>query len=210
MYRKISKILCRAELARPTSNHFVLGFAMRYRRNRVEGGSYFFTVVTHQRHETFISSDTVELFNESVRQVQASRPFTIHAQVILRDHLHTIWTLPDHDAEYSQRWSLIKEKFTRAYIKKHGAPARPHGLRTEKREQPIWQRRFWEHTIRGQDDFIKHADYIHLNPVHHGYVSAPRDWPHSTFTEWVERGIYPSDWGSNQLPELPDWARHHE
>jgi putative transposase len=74
----------------------------------------------------------------------------------------------------------------------------------------IWQRRFWEHAIRDDGDFVRHVEYIHLNPVHHALTTAPRDWPHSSFSSWVERGAYDADWGSDAAPQLPDWAQRHE
>lgn len=104
---------------------------------------------------------------------------------------------------------LIKDTFTRAYLKSHEPPDR-NASRLSKGEQGIWQRRFWEHCIRNESDFARHLDYIHLNPVHHGLAAAPRDWEHSSFRTWVDRGVYEEMWGSGLSAELPDWARQHE
>ena len=118
-------------------------------------------------------------------------------------------TLPDGDANYATRWRLIKEIFTRAYCKRIGVPTRTKTARA-RGEQPVWQRRFWEHLIRDERDLAAHIDYIHHNPVRHGLVSAPRDWQHSTFSQWVDRGVYDPTWGSGEMPELPEWAKRHE
>ena len=182
---------------------------MRYRRVRIEGATYFFTLVTHQRRPLFSDSHIVALLDEAIGKIHARHPFEIAAQVVLPDHLHALWRLPDGDADFSKRWRLIKEAFTRAYVKCRGVPE-PTGLRRDKGEQAVWQRRFWEHLIRDERDFAAHVDYIHLNPVHHGLVCAPRDWPHSTFRKWVERGAYEPTWGSDVKPQLPEWAKRHE
>ena len=182
---------------------------MRYRRILIEGACYAFTVVTHQRQSIFSDPQTVQLLDDVIDKVRGRHPFEIEAHVVLPDHLHTLWTLPDGDAKYATRWRLIKEAFTRAYGQRHALPERTETARA-RGEQPVWQRRFWEHLIRDERDFAAHLDYIHLNPVHHGLVTAPRDWPHSTFAEWVERGVYEPTWGSGENPELPDWAKRYE
>jgi putative transposase len=178
---------------------------MCYRRAAVEGASYFFTLVTYRRQALFRDAEAVGLFNEAVRVVQTRRPFTIVAQVILPDHLHAIWTPPDHDSDYATRWRRMKETFTRAYFPSRRLPEPDRGRRA-RGERTVWQRRYWEHLIRDDRDFVTHVEYIHCNPVHHGLASAPRDWPHSTFGEWVARGAYEVSWGSDQGPELPAWA----
>jgi len=178
---------------------------MRYRRAAIPGATYFFTVVTEQRCPIFQVPSAVSAFDEAVAAVCAHHNFTIDAQVILPDHLHPMWTLPYDDADFSTRWRLIKGRFTRSYLRTFGAPPRS-ASRLAKQEQGIWQRRFWEHLVRDERDFGAHLDYIHYNPVRHGLVGAPRDWPHSTFMEWVARGAYEADWGAGEMPTLPDWA----
>jgi len=131
---------------------------VHYQRNRVAGGTYFFTVTLRDR-----SSDRlvrhVGLLRDAFRSVRAERLFTIDAIVILPDHLHAIWTLPAGDADYSGRWRAIKSRFTHG-LRASGIPL-PRGSRGEYR---LWQRRFWDHTIRDDDDFNRHIDYIHWNP----------------------------------------------
>ena len=156
------------------------------------------------------TSGAVALFLGAVEKVRSRHPFDVDAYVVLPDHLHALWTLPDGDAGVLQtRWRLIKEAFTRAYIKANGAPDRNKSRRS-KGEQSIWQRRFWEHCVRNDADFNRHLDYSHLNPVHNGLTTAPRDWPHSSFRTWVEREVYDDNWGADAQPELPDWAKSHE
>jgi putative transposase len=182
---------------------------MRYRRLKVEGASYFFTLVTEHRRKLFADAETVELLRQAIARIGERHPFEVEAQVVMPDHLHALWRMPEKDADYSTRWRLIKEAFTKACVKRHGRAA-IDPARAARGEQSLWQRRFWEHLIRDEEDFGAHLDYIHLNPVHHGYVTAPRDWPHSTFARWVARGVYEPEWGSNEKPQLPEWARRFE
>lgn len=148
-------------------------------------------------------------FQTGLAKVKYWHPFELEAFVILPDHMHVLWTLPEGDENFSTRWRLIKEAFTRAYLKTNHAPQRNES-RLLKSEQAVWQRRFWEHVIRDDADFNNHLDYIHLNPVHHGFVSAPSDWPHSSFHKLVELGAYEADWGTDTLPKIPAWASGHE
>jgi putative transposase len=178
---------------------------MRYRRADVAGGSYFFTLVTENRRPLFEEPAAVALFLGAVEKVRAPHPFEVDAYVVLPDHLHALWTLPVGDANFSTRWRLIKEGFTRGYLKTHEHPQRSESRRA-KGEQGIWRRRFWEHAIRDEADFAAHLDYIHINPVKHVLVTAARDWPYSTFQDWVARGGYDEWWGSDELPPLPDWV----
>ena len=151
---------------------------MRYRRFRREGGTYFFTVVTYNRQQLFEAPEMVELLRESFRKVKQCHPFTIDAIVVLPDHLHCLWTLPDGDANFSTRWRLIKSEFSRHCPEKYKQPR--SSARYKKQEQAIWQRRFWEHLIQDEDDFARHVKYIHHNPVKHGFVKRPHDWPYSS------------------------------
>lgn len=117
---------------------------------------------------------------------------------MLPEHLHCIWTLPDGDTDFSTRWNLIKGYFSRQIP----AGENVSKSRTDKRERGIWQRRFWEHCLRDQDDFNRHIDYIHWNPVKHGWVQRVRDWPHSSFHRYVQAGIYPLDWLGDEVEEI--------
>ncbi|VAW88904.1 Transposase and inactivated derivatives [hydrothermal vent metagenome] len=160
-----------------------------YRRNFSPGASYFFTVTLLDRSSSLLVERIIEL-REVMRSVRAERPFTIDAIVVLPDHLHCIWTLPPHDADYSIRWREIKSRFSKRIS---GGEHRTAG-RIKKGERGIWQRRFWEHTLRDLSDVEKHVDYIHYNPVKHGYVSCVAAWPYSSFHRSVSREEYPVDW----------------
>ncbi len=162
-----------------------------YLRSHVSGGSYFFTVALLERRRRLPTAH-IDALREAFRSVRIQRPFRIDAIVILPDHLHCIWTLPPNDADFSTRWRLIKASFARAV-----APGeRLSSRRQTKHERGIWQRRFWEHAIRDQKDFDTHLDYIHFNPVKHGWVSRVVDWPHSSFHRFVRSGWYPLEWAA--------------
>ena len=163
-----------------------------YRRNFLAGGSYFFTVNLADRRRALLT-DHVDLLRAAFRRVRAQYPFTIEAAVILPDHLHAIWTLPDGDTDFPTRWRLIKSGFSHASLRGERISAN----RAAKGERGIWQRRYWEHTLRDEDDFVRHLDYIHFNPVKHGHAVHVRDWPYSSFHRWVRLGAYPVDWGGD-------------
>ncbi|MEM8640423.1 MAG: transposase [Cyanobacteria bacterium P01_G01_bin.54] len=175
---------------------------MQYRRSKTPGTTYFFTVVTHQRQVIFSNPETVELLRQSFRKVKQAHPFILEAMVVLPEHLHCIWTLPENDADFSLRWRLIKSHFSRGWGDRSTQQQTPSRL--HKGEQPVWQRRFWEHRIRDEQDFANHVDYIHFNPVKHGLVRAPRDWPYSSFGRYMRDGCYPADWGAAGDVKLPD------
>ncbi|MBX2850306.1 MAG: transposase [Phycisphaeraceae bacterium] len=166
-----------------------------YRRNYIPGATYFFTVVTANRQPIFDSSDAVRLLSKVVQQVLDDRPFTRVAGVVLPDHLHAIWTLPASDLDYSTRWAAIKAGFTRQWLADGGHEVDISQAQKNKGSRGVWQPRFMEHTIRDEDDFSNHVDYIHWNPVKHGYVKRPIDWPWSSLHRFVREGKLPSDWG---------------
>jgi putative transposase len=173
-----------------------------YRRAFLRGGTYFFTVVTYNRLPIFSAKPSVHLLNWCFDQTTGILPFKIEALVILPDHLHTIWTLPDNDSDFSTRWKLIKGTFSKHYagIRTKDTPE----SMTRKGEKAIWQRRFWEHVIRSEEDFERHCDYIHHNPVKHGFVKSPIEWENSTFEDFVGRGLYPPEWGGEIGKEIAD------
>jgi putative transposase len=175
---------------------------MQYRRARTKGGSYFFTVVTFKRERFFIKPENILLLRESFRYVMDKHFFKIDAFVLLPEHLHCIWTLPEGDCDFSKRWRLIKTYFTRKCDVKN--KHKPHETRIRKQEQAVWQRRFWEHLIRDEKDFSNHADYIHYNPVKHGLVKAPKDWKYSSFHRYVREGKYDVNWGAMQKIKLDE------
>ena len=170
---------------------------MRYRRAFIPGGSFFFTLVTEKRRAIFNDERNVDTLRAAFAKIKAQRPFDIDAIVIMPDHLHCIWTLPPHDLDFATRWRLIKTWFTKHCDPSLRAP--PNKARQNKQEQAIWQHRYWEHALRDEADFESHVDYIHYNPVKHQHVTAPREWPHSSFHRYVEIGIYPADWAASNM-----------
>lgn len=160
----------------------------RYRRNYVGGGCYFFTVNLADRASSLLVHRIVEL-RSSLSAVRRLHPFHIDAWVILPEHMHCVWTLPEGDLDYAGRWRDIKGRFSRSIPEVGKSTA---SLR-RRNERGIWQRRFWEHTISSEADYIAHINYVHLNPVKHGYVAKVIDWPFSTFHRYVKEGIYAAD-----------------
>ena len=148
----------------------------------------------------------IELLRNAFRDVKVAHPFTVEATVVLPDHLHALWTLPEGDADFATRWRLIKAGFSRALPRGE----RVSSSRAGKGERGIWQRRYWEHTLRDERDFERHVDYIHFNPVKHGHVSRVSDWPHSTFPRMVRLGIYPQDWAGDAEAVASDFGERPE
>ncbi len=163
----------------------------RYRRCRVPGGRYFFTVVTRDRRPLLCRPETIPALRSAFREVMRSHPFRLEAVVILPDHLHAIWALPPGDADFSTRWRAIKKRVT---------------CKLGMERQRLWQPRFWEHWLRDEEDWRRHLDYIHYNPVKHGLVPAPVEWPWSSFHRMVAKGWYPPEWGRH----MPDAIRGME
>jgi len=164
----------------------------RYRRAKIKGGIFFFTVALTDRSSDLLVR-RIERLRRVYRSVQERYPFETIAICVLPDHLHAVWSLLRGDTNFPLRWNLIKSGFSR------GLAADPHrsSSKIARREKGIWQRRYWEHTIRDETDLARHIDYIHFNPVKHGYVSQTSDWPHSSFHRYVARGLVPLDWGGD-------------
>jgi putative transposase len=160
-----------------------------YRRHFVAGGSYFFTVNLADRRLQLLT-DYIEALRAAFRYTRRRHPFAIDAIVVLPDHLHAIWRLPEGDSDFALRWRLIKANFSRGLPQAEWVSR----SRSSKGERGIWQRRYWEHTLRSEGDFSRHADYIHFNPVKHGHVERVLDWPYSSFHRMVRLGLYPMDW----------------
>lgn len=171
-----------------------------YRRWYTPGGTFFFTVVTHDRAAIFENAEAVRLLGGVMRRVRERSPFRTLAIVVLPDHLHCVWSLPEGDSDYSGRWRWIKGAFSESWLGTGGSEAMPSASRASKGERGVWQRRFWEHQVRDETDLERHVDYIHYNPVKHGYVSHPIDWPWSSFPRHVASGLYPADWGRTAPP----------
>ncbi|MXS20883.1 REP-associated tyrosine transposase [Pseudomonas oryzihabitans] len=169
-----------------------------YRRSRAAGGIFFFTLNLND-HSATLLVDHIGSLRQAVREVKVRHPFDILAMVVLPDHLHALWRLPDDDGDYPLRWSLIKAGFSRQL-----PPLETVNLsRRLKRERGIWQRRYWEHRIRDEQDLQRHFDYIHFNPVKHGHARRAVEWPYSSIHRYVRAGVLPADW-AGQRDE--DWA----
>jgi putative transposase len=163
-----------------------------YRRLRAPGGCWFFTVNLLDRRTTLLV-DRIDALREATAWTMRRYPFRIDAWVVLPEHLHAIWTLPEGDADFSTRWRMVKTRFARALP----PTERRDATRVARGERGIWQRRFWEHLVRDDDDFGRHVEYCAINPVKHGYVRRVVDWPYSSFHRDVRRGIFTEDWGSD-------------
>ena len=160
-----------------------------YRRSRIANAPYFLTLTLRDRRLTLLV-DHIDVLRDAFAEAKRAKPFTTKAIVVLPDHLHWLCELPPDDADFSTRVRLIKRHFTRQLLGR-GVP-----LTADSRgEYRLWQRRFWEHTIRDEKDFERHVDYIHFNPVKHGLAGAVMDWPHSSFHRFVQEGLRPLDWG---------------
>ncbi|MGN2392776.1 REP-associated tyrosine transposase [Pelomicrobium sp. G1] len=175
-----------------------------YRRNRTPGATFFCTVVAYERRPWLCTEPMRQALREAIRLVRSRHPFQIVAWVLLPDHLHCIWRLPPGDADYSGRWRMIKSAVSRRWGA-GGDETQPAAFsRAKRRERLIWQRRFWEHTIRDERDLAAHLDYIHYNPVKHRLCSTPAQWPYSSFHRFVREGRYPLDWAAGVAPSVPD------
>ena len=154
-----------------------------YRRHYL-AYKWFFTVVTADR-KRFLTGDISRMcLRAAIKDCQKGYPFEIDAWVLLPDHMHCIWNIPESDTDFSRRWSIIKRLFTKRFRNS------VYVL------EPYWQPRFWEHWIRDDRDFENHMNYIHYNPVKHGFVKAPREWQWSSFHRHVKAGVYLEDWGA--------------
>jgi putative transposase len=161
----------------------------RYRRAQVPGATYFFTVNLRNRRSNLLVRH-IDLLRETVRATKERHPFHIDAWVVLPDHMHCVWTLPDGDADFALSWKVNKFAFARRLPKTKVLTA----TQRYRGERGIWQRRYWEHLIGDERDYRHHVDYVHLNPLKHGLVTRVSDWRYSSFHRAVRAGLYPSDW----------------
>lgn len=166
-----------------------------YRRARDAGACYFFTLVSNRRQLLLTDTPLRAALRRAIEQVRLHRPFVIEGWVLLPDHLHCVWRMPQGDADLGLRWSMIK-RLTSQALPMAGSISLSRSLR---RESGLWQRRFWEHRIRDEGDYQRHMDYLHFNPVKHGLVSRVLDWPWSSFHRLVKEGVYPPDWGGDSV-----------
>ena len=170
-----------------------------YRRANLPGGIFFFTVITYHRRKILTRTESRAFLRMVINKTQKKYPFIIEAWVLLPEHLHCVWRMPQNDANYSLRWRLIKSGFSRHAKSLFHKPEQMTPSQKQRHEVTIWQRRFWEHQISDENDYQKHIDYIHYNPVKHGLVTRVKDWPYSTFHRYVKKGVYDENWGSHQI-----------
>ena len=173
-----------------------------YRRARTPGATFFFTVNTHLRQTFLIDADVRSALREGIERVRATMPFQIDAWVLLPDHLHCLWTLPDGDGDFSTRWRVIKTIVTQQCESRLHQDELLSERRAAKNQSSLWQQRFWEHQIRDDIDFARHVDYIHWNPVKHGHVSQVADWPYSSVHRYLRQGLLPANWSGVGVDHL--------
>jgi putative transposase len=171
-----------------------------YRRASAPGGTFFFTVVLLDRQSGLLIQH-IDTLRKAFRVVRARHAFSVDAIVVLPDHFHSLWTLPPGDADFSTRMRQIKTAFSRALPRDE----RRSALQKARGERGIWQRRYWEHLIRDEDDLHRHLDYLHYNPVKHGHVRQVSEWPYSSFRRFVQAGHYDQDWGGTDNARTADW-----
>ena len=169
-----------------------------YRRSRIAGGTYFLTQVTYQRESWLCSELGRKALREALKTVQKKYPFAIDAFVLLPDHFHCLWKMPEGDSDFSLRLRLVKTYVTKHYKNQLVITHEISASRQKRKESNLWQRRFWEHLIHDEADYNRHLDYIHYNPVKHGLCSQVKDWQYSSFHRYVVRGVYPVDWGIDE------------
>jgi len=161
----------------------------QYRRLLEGGRTWFFTVNLQERRSALLI-EQVSSLRDVVGRVRRKYPFMINAWVVLPDHMHCVWTLPDQDGDFSLRWRLIKTGFAKQLPRQESI----RESRLRRGERGVWQRRFWEHQIRNEQDYSNHVEYCYINPVKHGYVSAVKEWPYSSFHRDVWKGLFAEDW----------------
>lgn len=167
----------------------------RYIRPQISGATVFFTVNLADRSSSLLT-DRIDALREAVRVTRAKRPFRVDAWVVLPDHMHCVWTLPEGDGDFSVRWKDIKCRLTKAV----GGEGRRSASKVAKGESGIWQRRFWDHHIRDERDFTNHLRYCWWNPVKHGYVARAGDWPFSSIHRDIALGRIGPEW-SGVVPD---------
>lgn len=165
----------------------------RFRRYFLANHSIFITCVTNKRRPYLQGKDHLRLFWDVLRNVKEIHQFNLHSYVILPDHFHWIMELPENEVDFPSVMHSVKNNFTRLLKQQMGIP--------NSISDPVWHKRFWDHIIRNEKDFQQIFDYIHWNPIKHGYVEKPEDWAHSSFNLWLKKGIYPEKWGWDGQPE---------
>ena len=164
-----------------------------YIRDKTQGGCYFLTFNLLDRKSSLLLTH-IDKFRDAYAKTIQHHQFKLDAMVVLPDHVHIMITLPPNSDNYAVIVASIKSQFSRQINKTEAITL----SRQAKRERGIWQRRFWEHRIRDDADYRQHMDYIHHNPVKHGYVTNPQNWQYSTLHKLIKKGVYPADWGTDE------------
>ena len=170
-----------------------------YRRSHATGATWFFTVASHHRLPILVRRDVLLALRHAITQTRERHPFEIVAWVVLPDHMHALWTLPEADGDYALRWALIKRQTAQA-VRDAIPPVTSKSMQA--RGEIGLRRRYWEHQIHDENDLLRHIDYIHFNPVKHGLVASPNLWSHSTFHRYVREGLLPTDWMVGSEPSM--------
>ncbi len=165
-----------------------------FRRNRSCGATYFFTLATFLRRPLLIEAELITALRDAIKVNRNKHPFDIVAWVVLPDHMHAIWELPINDDDYAIRWASIKREVSKVALDMGRYELTPNQIK--RKENGLWQRRFWEHRIRDTQDLQNHLDYVHYNPVKHGLVASVKDWSYSSFHRYVRNGALNLDWGA--------------
>lgn len=167
------------------------------------GTMYFFTLVAHERRDIFCQEDFLSAFKNAIKEVRQTHPFQVIAWVQLPDHLHCILQF-EEDTDFGKIWGMIKRLTTKACPQYHLPIEQLSYSKVSRNEKGLWQRRFYEHMIRNEQDLIQHLHYIHYNPVKHGLVANVKDWQFSTFHRYVLDGFYDIDWGRDTTINIDD------
>ncbi|MGB0717047.1 MAG: REP-associated tyrosine transposase [Phycisphaerae bacterium] len=181
-----------------------------YLRWQKQGGTFFLTVVTYRRRPLFRAARNRTLLRTAFAETMERAPFEMFACVLLYDHFHCLWTLPPGDSDFPSRVSFLKSRFTRAFFLSGGRDLPVSKSRKTNRERGVWQARYWEHFIRDDDDLYRHRDYIHLNPVKHGYVTDPLHWPWSSIHHHIAMGWLNRGWPGSSPVSLPTYLVQRE
>ncbi|MFI5380391.1 MAG: REP-associated tyrosine transposase [Tepidisphaerales bacterium] len=180
-----------------------------YRRLFRPGGTYFFTAITERRVPFLTTTLARDCLHSAITECRKTRPFDLVAIVLLPDHLHCVWKLPEGDDDFPTRWAAIKARFTHAYLTAGGSECAVSESKANRRFRGVWQRRYWEHRIRYMDDLRNHLNYIHYNPVKHHHAACPHAWPYSSFNRFVGRNDYDATWlcaCDGRQPKPPDFS----
>jgi len=162
-----------------------------YRRFYIPNSITFITCVTRDRYPYLKSKSDIDLFFSTLARVKEIKPFELMAYVVLPDHFHWLMKVDQSSGNFSKVMHSIKRNFTQNYKQAHNV----------QKSISIWQRGFWDHVIRDERDLEIHLDYIHWNPIKHGCVNKPSNWPYSTYRDWEGMGIYDLGWGCVEIPE---------